>query len=109
MSDTKVLNSLEISQSYRWYTYTIKNKPNETLIDPSLIQFESGNMHIIADNKEVLDAIKKLEVGNVIIIDGYLVDIKGSDGWHWKSSIAASSSGAHGCKLIWVNKIEICS
>ena len=66
-------------------------------------------MHIIADNKEVLDAIKKLEVGNVIIIDGYLVDIKGSDGWHWKSSIAASSSGAHGCKLIWVNKIEICS
>ena len=107
MSDTKVLDSLEISQSYRWYE--VRGKSNEILVNPSLIQFESGNMHIIADNKEVLRTIKKIKVGNVIILDGYLVGIQGPDGWRWTSSVESSSNGSHGCKVIWVNNVVVLS
>ena len=69
-------------------------------------------LHIIAANKDILHDIKKIKVGNVIVLDGYLVDVTKGYDWAWKGSLLASCIGPHGngghaCKILWVTSVEV--
>jgi hypothetical protein len=104
MSDSDVIRRIDISQSDRWYHYHWSGAPP---MAPDAMPLESGNMHIIPANDEVLRNLRKLAKGNVIFLEGYLVNVHASDGWLWKSATGSNSSGPHGCKVIWVTKIVI--
>jgi hypothetical protein len=106
MSDNNVLEAFEISQSNRWYRIELKPKKIPQ-IDRNLIQFRSGNMHIIAGNEGVIKTLKQIKKGNIISLDGYLIEAKATDSWAWRSSLVSSSLGATGCKVIWVDDLKI--
>lgn len=103
LSDQSVLDGLEISQGRRWYHWQYKKATTNN----REVMLHSSNMHMIpsnSDNEDVLDDIKK---GNVIQIDGYLVEIRRDDGWHWKSSIRWDDTGGGACEVVWIDKIKI--
>jgi len=104
MSDSNVIRNINISQSNRWYNYVWSGAPP---MAPDAIPLESGNMHIIPANDEVLHNLRKLAKGNVIFLEGYLVNVHSNDGWVWESATGPNSSGPHGCKVIWVTKLTI--
>jgi hypothetical protein len=106
MSDNNVLEPFEISQSNRWYRIDLKPKKIPQ-IDRNLIQYKSGNMHIIAGNEGVIKTLKQIKKGNIISLDGYLIEAKAQDGWSWRSSLVSSSFGSTGCKVIWVDNLKV--
>ncbi len=86
MSDESVLEQIDISQSGRWYRWHTKILP----IPVREIETHSANMHLIPANAVVESQIDEARTGDIIELTGKLVAVKASDGWRWKSSIAAS-------------------
>jgi len=104
MSDSDVIRQIEISQSDRWYHLHWRGAVKG--IDTKTLSLKSGNMHIIPGSDEVLAELEQLAKGNVIRIKGYLVQVKGP-GIDWRSGIGPDAQGPKGCKLIWVEKLEV--
>ena len=103
MSDEAVLNKIEITQSGRWYRWSVKEFP----IPRRDIETNSANMHLIPATEQIEKVIDRAKKGHVVGIRGYLVKVSASDGWQWQSSLTRQDTGAHSCELIWVERFEI--
>ena len=103
MSDTAVLNQLDISQGGRWYQWRSQTFP----IPREEITRLSANMHLIAADNAVAKQISRVRSGQVVKLKGYLVEARRADGFTWTSSLSRTDSGSGACELMWVNDFEI--
>ena len=103
MSNQSIIDALDIDQSNRWYHWKAK-----VLVIPAReINTHSANMHIIPANEEVENKLDELYKGCIIEMKGFLVSVKGKDGFHWKSSLRRDDTGGGACELVWANEINI--
>ena len=103
MSDESFLDSIDISQSNRWYRWRTDTFP----ISRREIETHSANMHLIPANKSVKSLINRARRGDIVEFSGNLIKVAAKDGWHWISSLSRTDTGSHSCELIWVEKFEI--
>lgn len=103
MSDTAVLDQVDISQGARFYHWEVKQFP---IPEREIIE-SSANMHLIPATDAVERGIKRTRVGDVVTFDGYLVEADWPDGTKWVSSMTRSDSGAGACELVWVEHFDI--
>jgi len=103
MSDSRVLDQISISQGHRWYEWHAKRLP----LPPNVITASSANMHIIPAREDVEETLASIQKGNVILLTGYLVAVKGQDGWGWRSSLSRTDDGQGACELVWVEKLIV--
>ena len=104
MSDSAVLRRLDISQDDRFYFYHWMGLPP---IAPAEIVTHSANMHMIPADDEIKKRLEQVRVGQVVALNGFLVDTQGSNGWHWNTSMVRTDSGAGACELVWVKDISV--
>ena len=105
MSDSAVLDKMEISQSVRFFTWRVKQLP---IPEREIIE-SAANMHLIPANAAVEHAIKRTRVGDIVTFDGYLVEADWPNGTKWVSSLTRSDSGAGACELVWVEHFDATS
>jgi hypothetical protein len=103
MSDEAVIEKIEISQSGRWYRWHTKTLP----IPQREIETHSANMHMIPADDLVESDIKQTRKGDIIELEGYLVEVISDDGRRWKSSLTREDTGAHACEVIWVEQFAV--
>jgi len=103
MSDTSVLSEISISQGGRFYNWRVSKFP----IPRREIEVNSANMHLIPATPEVEKQLKRVRVGHLVKLSGYLVEARAGDGWRWMSSLTREDTGAGSCELIWVEQIEL--
>ncbi|HEY8011389.1 MAG TPA: hypothetical protein VIE67_10360 [Rudaea sp.] len=103
MSDTAVLDQMDISQGSRFYHWQVKQFP---IPEREIIE-SSANMHLIPATDAVEREIKRTSVGDVVTFNGYLVEADWPDGTKWVSSMTRSDSGAGACELVWVEHFDI--
>lgn len=104
MSDQRVLAQIDISQHGRFYFWRTQREPP---IPVREIRESSANMHLVPASDEVGEALDGIREGHVVHLRGYLVNIRGADGWRWESSLQRTDSGKGACELIWVEQVEI--
>lgn len=104
MSDTAVLEKIDISQSGRWYRTRYELPPP---VDERLMVASSSNMHMIPARKDVEGMLKKLRIGDIVVIRGYLVDVEHASGWRWRSSMSRTDSGDGACELVYVESLYV--
>jgi len=102
MSDSAVLAQIEISQSDRFYYWHVKQFP----IPRREIETSSANMHMIPADAGVLRQLRGVRPGEVVHIEGFLVDASRADGWHWNTSMTRDDTGAGACELVYVESID---
>ena len=102
MSDQAVLDRLTISQSSRFYWYEYKMPPP---IPKDRIVSQSANVHIIPADDEVRAACKSLRVGELIHLDGELVEATGPSIRTWRSSLRRDDSGNGACEVFFVEHV----
>ncbi len=102
MSDQMVLKDISITQSGRFYHWRV----SEFRIPRREIETHSANMHMIPSTDEIEHKLKKVRVGQLVKVEGYLVEVRGADGWSWRSSLTRDDTGAGACELIWVANFE---
>ena len=103
LSDQAVLDGLEITQGGRWYHWKYKKATTHN----REVILHSSNMHMIPSKEEIEDVLDDIHEGNIIQIDGYLVEIRKEDGWYWKSSTRWDDTGGGACEIVWIEDIKI--
>ena len=105
MSDSAVLEQLTISQSGRFYFWRTNAPTPPVPLD--LITASSANMHLIPANRSVARIIDRARVGQVITLQGRLVDVRAPDGGQLKTSMTRDDSGAGACEIIFVENAVV--
>jgi hypothetical protein len=103
MSDSAILRSVDISQGGRFYHWQVREFP----IPRREIETHSANMHMIPADPFVARALKRVREGDVVTLDGYLVEADKPNGWHWRSSLTRNDTGAGACELVYVKELSI--
>ncbi len=103
MSANAVLATLDISQGGRFFRWSAR----EPMIAPSEITKHSANMHMVPIDDHVRATLHAARKGNLVHIEGWLVEAKSSDGWRWRSSLTRADSGAGACELVLVERITL--
>jgi hypothetical protein len=103
MSDQGLLEQIEISQSSRWYRW--KYEHSLPVSDQQIIT-SSGNMHMIPATRSVERSLMNLREGNVIVLEGYLVDVDHDSGWRWRTSMSRADTGAGACEIVYVEAVS---
>jgi hypothetical protein len=103
MSDSAVLKQIDITQSARFYYWHVRQFP----IPRREIETHSANMHLIPADAGVRRALGRARVGQLVALDGYLVDANRADGWHWRTSLTRDDTGDGACELFYVTSIAM--
>lgn len=105
MSDTAVINQLNISQSGRFYRYNYKLPAP---IPPREIVEHSANMHMIPSTDAIAKQLHDVRAGQIVHLTGNLVEAKDlQKNWTWRSSLTREDSGGGACELIWVKSLYV--
>ena len=103
MSDQAILDQLQISQSRRFFWYEWTRQPP---LDPNEIITHATNLHLIPANREIEDQCKSLHGGELIHLQGLLVQATGPGIGTWRSSLTRKDSGNGACELVWVEELR---
>jgi hypothetical protein len=104
MSDNKVIGAFDISQSVRFYSWM----PKQALPIPRQAVIEhSANTHVIPADAGVARQLKRVRIGQVIHLRGYLVNAVRDDGVDITTSMTRSDSGPGSCEVLLVQQVEI--
>jgi len=101
MSDTAVIDTLDIEQSVRFYTWRMERSPL-SLAD---VIRHSSNMHMIPANDEVADKLAAVRQGSLVKITGKLVNVRSDGGFRWSSSLSRTDTGAGACEVVYVTEV----
>ncbi|MBS0382435.1 MAG: hypothetical protein JSR56_08375 [Proteobacteria bacterium] len=103
MSDSAVLRKIDISQGNRFYYWRVQAFP----IPRREIETHSANMHMLPANALVVHELKRVRVGDVVTLDGLLVEADKPGGWRWRSSMARDDTGDGACEVVYVQDLHI--
>ncbi len=105
MSDSGVLARLDISQSNRWYYYHWST--DAPPIPKDEIVRSSANMHMIPANDDVRRALRRVREGDLVHLEGQLIEAHGKDGSVWRSSMTRDDTGDGACEVVYVRKLVV--
>lgn len=104
MSDNRVLDMLEFNPTNRFFLLRWQNQPPV----PEAELFSSlSNNHVIAATAEVERSLARMRPGQVVELEGELVDIDAPDGWHWRTSLIRTDNGGGACEVLFVRHAQI--
>lgn len=103
MSEDEVLKRIEIRQNGRFYFW----KTNAFPIPRTEIETQSTNMHLIPADEVIEQSLKSVQPGEIVVFNGYLVEVRARDNWHWRSSLTRSDTGDGACELVYVTSFEV--
>ena len=69
--------------------------------DEALAPAAPPRILIIDDEAAIRESLETL-----LTFEGFLVDIKRDDGWHWNTSLTREDTGAGGCEIVFVESIH---
>ena len=104
MSDSFVLDALDISQSGRFFWMHWDATPPA---DERDLMRHAANVHLVPATKGVRRQLAKIRPGQVIELQGLLVDAASDDGWSWNTSLTRDDTGAGACELFWVQHVDV--
>lgn len=103
MSDNRVLQAFEITQGARFYSW----RPKRMLPIPQQAVIEhSANTHLIPADAVVARQLKRLRVGQVVHLNGYLVNGVRDDGAYITTSLTRSDTGPGACEVMLVEEVD---
>lgn len=104
MSDSRVVEALDISQSGRFFWLRWPAAPPAP---ESQLLGSAANVHLVPANEAVARQLAKIRPGQVVELQGLLVDASAADGWQWRTSLTRGDTGAGACELFWVEQATV--
>lgn len=93
------ISYLQTGRFYNW-------RSDDTL-DPSYVASHTANTHLIAANGRVAFALARVRRGDLVRLEGDLVDVDGKDGLVWRTSLTRTDTGPGACETLYVRAVTI--
>lgn len=102
LSDSTTFKGVDVAQAERQVVFESYNPelPNE------LVATMVVNLHVIGADEEVDKKLRDVRRGNVVQIEGWLVEVRAQEGWRWKGEARATSPAMPG-NVLWVQNVEV--
>lgn len=104
MSDSAVLADIDVTQANRFYFWHYDVEPP---IAPRVIETHSANWHLVPGSESTWKVLKRIRVGDVVTLEGELVDVERSDIGTLRTSLRRDDTGAGACEVILVDSVSI--
>ena len=104
MSDNRVLRTIEISQSGRFYFWRTQS---DTPISIATIIDHSANTHVIPADSVVRRQLLGIRPGQLVSLSGDLVDATRDDGRWIKTSMVRNDTGPGACEVLLVRRVAV--
>ena len=102
MSDSVTLKNVDIAQTER----RVLSKSYDPALPDAEIEASILNLHLATADPAVEKTLRQLRAGNVVRLEGYLVEAGASDGWRWKGQ-TQNRVLALPATLLWVERVEV--
>lgn len=89
-------------QTGRFYAW----RCDDTL-DPAYVASHTANTHLIPASGRVASALAHVRRGDVVRLEGDLVDVEGPGGFVWKTSLTRTDTGPGACETLFVRAVTI--
>lgn len=76
-------------------------------LDPAYVASHTANTHLIPASGRVASALAHVRRGDVVRLEGDLVDVDGPDGFVWRTSLTRTDSGPGACETLYVRAVTI--
>lgn len=106
MSDTRVIDQLEFSQMGRFFYWRPRHAGGFPVPTQVLVT-HAAQMHLVPASPALERRLKKLRPGQLVTIGGYLVDVRGPDGFAWNTSLTRNDTGNGACEIVWVESLSV--
>jgi len=103
MSDNTILRQLDMEQASRFFTVRPRH---EVSFSRAQVNEHSANTHVIPADDTIARALKRLRVGQIVHLQGLLVDAVRSDGRHTRTSLTRVDSGEGACEIMYVQMVD---
>lgn len=103
LSDERNLDYIHFSLDERYFKINYSKPPLPLNDIYSQIQL----WHLMPSSEEIDTSIKGIREGNVISIEGFIVDIKSNDSFGWKSELTKPGEAHLKNTILWINSIEV--
>ncbi len=97
------LSKVGYVQTGRFYNWST----TDSELDLSYIVSHSANTHLIPGSSRIASVLRRIRRGDVIRLEGDLVDVAGPGGFTWKTSLVRTDSGDGGCELMVVRAVTV--
>lgn len=105
MSDSGFLSNLKISQRGRFFFWEYHDEKIQAIV-PQIIA-SSANMHLIGADETTQATIDRVRVGEIIHLEGLLVDVARGSQWSMKTSLSRNDTGGGACEIVYVESARI--
>ena len=103
MSDSKTLKNVDVAQTER----RVLSKSYDPALPDAEVEASILNLHLVTADPEVEKSLRQLRAGNIVRLEGYLVEAVAGDGWRWKGQAQQKRVPALPGTLLWVERIEV--
>lgn len=104
MSSPAFVAPIKVRQSTRFYFWRVGPEFKDPL---TKISHNSANMHMIPSSNSIKTILKSFEKGDVILIQGKLVNVvQSGSNWNIKTSTSRTDKGAGACEVIYVESAQ---
>ncbi len=76
-------------------------------LDPAYVASHTANTHLIPASRRIASALAHVRRGDVVRLEGDLVDVDGPDGFVWKTSLTRTDTGPGACETLFVRAVTI--
>lgn len=102
MSDSAVLAGIEVTQANRFYFWHYDDEPP---IPRDVIETHSANWHLVPGSRSVWKSLRGIRVGDIVKLEGELVDVERPDLGVMRTSLRRDDTGAGACEVILVDAV----
>jgi hypothetical protein len=103
MSDNATLDGFAFTEhERRFYMHPL----NDSIKDYNWVLAESSNNHLIPENSDIESQLRAIRVGNVVELEGELVDVIAT-GWEAHTSVLRMDTGDGACEILLVRRVKI--
>jgi len=99
-------DAVELTQSDRRYNWRSR-KSDAGIVGVRYFTRYSGNWHMIPATHDVAQALKSIRVGDVLGIEGDLVQVEFTNGTYYRSSTSRDDTGDGACEVVRARSVTI--
>lgn len=104
MASDTLLSQVAVTQSGRFAS--MQYDPTQDINVNDIIH-NSSNVHMIPATRELDKTLHGIKKGQIVQIEGYLVNIRHKDGWRWLTSTSRTDRGDGACEILLVKAVKI--
>ena len=102
MSREPAWSHVSFLQTGRFYNWRC-----DSTLEPSYVASHTANTHLIPATSCVASALAHVRRGDVVRLEGDLVDVEGPGSFTWKTSLTRTDTGPGACETLFVRAVTI--